>query len=147
MKPIRYLLTPLFVIAALISCEQHIIEKPDNLIPADKMEDILYDLSLLNSIKGVDVEALNKNNISPTEFLYKKYHIDSLQFAKSSIYYASNNPEEYSKMFDQIKERLDAENKVLQDSIEKAQRDSKLKNDEFLKARKEKRNKVANPLK
>lgn len=128
----RFIPALLIVTAFFYSCEQHIIDKPDHLIPQEKMVDILYDLSLLSAVKGVDVEALRKRNINPSEFLYKKYHIDSTKFTQSALYYASSNPEEYAKMFEEVKKRLENQNQLLQDSIEAKQRRGKQINDSLI---------------
>jgi hypothetical protein len=42
------------------------------------------------------------------QYIYKKYKIDSVQFAQSNIYYAADY-KEYEKMYNQIKARLDKE--------------------------------------
>lgn len=94
------------LISLFFSCNNS-VEKPKNLIDKDKMTDILYDISLLEAIKtqningGLTVKTAN-------EYIYKKYNIDSIQFVKSNKYYASDL-EEYKKMFEKIKERLNAE--------------------------------------
>lgn len=124
----KYLFFILVLILTTTGCKQQLVDKPDNLIPPDKMEQILYDVSLLNAIKGVDVKLLEKNKIEPQEYLYQKYHIDSLQFSESSIYYASDNPEEYAKIFERIKTKLEKESKAIQDSIDKSVKDKMIKN-------------------
>lgn len=94
------------LITLFFSCNSS-VEKPKNLIDKDKMTDILYDISLLEAIKtqningGLTVKTAN-------EYIYKKYNIDSAQFVNSNKYYASDL-EEYKKMFEKIKERLNAE--------------------------------------
>lgn len=90
-----------------MSCNSNSVEKPDNLIDKDKMTDILYDMSLLEAIKTQNING----GITPktaNKYIYKKYKIDSIQFAKSNKYYASDI-EEYKKMFEKIKDRLNAE--------------------------------------
>ena len=89
-------------------CNSNSVEKPNNLIGKDKMVDILYDISLLEAIKtqningGITVKTGN-------DFIYKKHKIDSVQFAKSNKYYASD-VEAYKKLFEKVKERLNKEN-------------------------------------
>lgn len=63
-------------------------KKPDNLIPKNKMVDIIVDISMLNAAKGSNKKVLEKNNINPEDYIYTKYNIDSLQFSESSNYYA-----------------------------------------------------------
>lgn len=94
-------------VITLVSCGQsYIAEKPDNLIEEDRMVNMLYDLSLLQA--SYSVIDLHEKKIDGKEFLKSKYGIDSLTFAKSHKYYASQ-PEKYQKMQKQIVERLEAE--------------------------------------
>ena len=75
------------------------------------MIDVLYDLSLLEAVKSQNI----KGGISAEEinqYIFKKYKINKKQFVASNKYYASD-VEEYKKMFDQIREKIDKENKKL----------------------------------
>lgn len=98
-------------------CNSNSVEKPKNLIGKDKMVDILYDISLLEAIKtqningGITVKMGN-------DFIYKKYKIDSIQFAKSNKYYASD-VEEYKKLFEKVKERLNKETLKMDGKLKK----------------------------
>jgi Domain of unknown function (DUF4296) len=91
----------------IIGCNDSVIKKPKNLIEKDKMIDVLYDLSLLESIKAQNISGGISNN-SVTDYIYKKYKIDSIQLVESNKYYASDI-EEYKKMFEIVKERLNNE--------------------------------------
>lgn len=82
-------------------------EKPKNLIERDKMIDVLYDMSLLEAIKTQNING-GISNKDANEYVYKKYKIDSLQFAESNKYYAFDL-DEYKKMFDEVKTRLQHE--------------------------------------
>lgn len=92
----------------LFSCQQTAIEKPDNLIDEEVMENILYDLAILESIKSNSPSSLEKKNITPSSYIYQKYDIDSLQFVNSNHYYASD-VHEYMKMYQRVEERLTTE--------------------------------------
>ena len=99
----------LFVIAAsFFSCNKDLVEKPENLIDKKVMASIIYDISLLEAIKYQDPNSLYKNGINPRTYIFKKYKIDSIQYAKSSAYYASDY-REYKKMFDDLNARLKKE--------------------------------------
>ena len=102
MKKYFLLLTLVF----LAACKKETVEKPENLIPRDKMKDIIYDLSLLQAIKGVNQTVLDSNQIDATTYVYKKYKVDSLQFAKSDQYYAIENVQNYKKMYEEINDRV-----------------------------------------
>lgn len=104
MKKIILLFTILLFGAT--SCKDEIITKPENLISKDKMEDIIYDLAILEAAKTQNSSV--QNYLKPTEFIKNKYKIDSLTFAKSTQYYASDI-KEYKKMYDAVKDRLTAE--------------------------------------
>lgn len=99
------------ILILLISCKEEVVKKPDNLIEKEVMVNILYDLSLLEAMKFQSTKPLEVYKVSPSQYLYRKYKIDSLQFFQSNIYYASDY-KVYKKMNEQINERLD-KNKIL----------------------------------
>ncbi|MDR6966681.1 hypothetical protein J2X31_000679 [Flavobacterium arsenatis] len=92
----------------LFSCQQSAIDKPDNLIDEDTMEEIIYDLALLEAIRTNNPTTLENKNITASTYVYDKYDIDSLQFVKSNHYYASD-VHNYMKMYQRIEERLGKE--------------------------------------
>lgn len=98
----------LFIAIALttVSCKDEAVEKPKNLVERSKMVDIIYDLSILEAARTQTASV--QNYPKSTEFIKNKYKIDSLTFAKSSQYYASDI-KEYKKMYNEVKERLAAE--------------------------------------
>jgi hypothetical protein len=106
----------LFIAIALttVSCKDEVLEKPKNLVERSKMVDIIYDLSILEAARTQTVGV--QNYPKPTEFIKNKYKIDSLTFAKSTQYYASDI-KEYKKMYDEVKERLAAESAKLNGGI------------------------------
>jgi hypothetical protein len=96
------------ILIVLVGCKKELVKEPKRLIEREKMVNIMYDLSLLEAMK-VDNPALMdsfKNNSN--QYIYKKYKIDSVQFAQSNIYYAADY-KDYEKMYNQIKARLDKE--------------------------------------
>lgn len=105
----------LAVLTLLVSCKDEVVQKPERLIDKDVMLDVMYDLAVLDAIKYQNPVSLDTFKINPRDFIYKKYKIDSLQFAKSNVYYASDY-EDYKLMFEQITKRLDA-NKKSADSL------------------------------
>lgn len=98
-----------FVFAST-SCKDEAIQKPNNLISRDKMENIIYDLAILEATRAHNYSV--QDYPSPTDFIKRKYKIDSLTFAKSTQFYASDI-KEYKKMYDNVKERLTKENAKL----------------------------------
>lgn len=108
----------------LFSCKNEVVEKPDHLIDKEVMENIIYDMSLLDAIKYNQPSTTEKYKINPKEFIYKKYKVDSAQFAQSNIYYASNF-DEYKEMYDNVVKRMDSKKAVLDSIIKKeVKRDS-----------------------
>ncbi len=109
---------PFFTILTILcSCKNEIVKKPNHLIERNKMVDIMYDMSILEGIKTVNPSSLDTFKINSNNYIYKKYKIDSLQFAQNNIYYASDY-KEYKLMFEEIKSRLD-KNSSLMESVVK----------------------------
>ena len=104
MKKLIYFL----VLATIFSCNEEIIEKPENLIPKDQMVEILYDLAIINGAKKTNPSYLTARKIEAMPFIYERYGIDSLQFVKSDIYYASK-PSEYEEIYTILEARLEKE--------------------------------------
>lgn len=117
----------------LISCGEKLMEKPEDLIPKEKMINILKDMTILNSAKSTNISVFHDNKIEPTSFIFSEYGIDSLQFVTSDRYYASL-PNEYEAMYIEIEKQLEAEEKEvteakrIKDSVELQ---LKLKNSPF----------------
>jgi hypothetical protein len=95
----------------LASCNHNAVEKPENLIEEEVMTNILYDLSILEAMKSQNPYAPQNQSMNPKDYIFKKYKIDSLQFATSNRYYVSQI-EAYKKMYDQVNERLEKEKKA-----------------------------------
>lgn len=103
------------LIVFLASCGEQLMEKPKDLIPKDQMVAILKDLAVINAAKNTNVSILKKHNIEPTEYIFKKYNIDSARFVKSDTYYASL-PSEYEAIYKEVEANLEKEKKVLQEA-------------------------------
>jgi hypothetical protein len=108
------------LLGLLFSCNEKVVEKPENLIPEDKMAAILYDISLLNSGKIINESILNEYDIEPMGYIYNKYGIDSVQFVKSDTYYASI-PTAYEAIYTEVKDRLERDEKVFEDERQRKQ--------------------------
>lgn len=108
MMKIKIIISFLVVLAILTSCKKELAKAPKRLIDKDKMVNIIYDLSLLGAIKNQNAIFLDSFKGSANQYIYKKYKIDSIQFAQSNIFYAADVTE-YKKMYDAVKMRLDKE--------------------------------------
>ncbi|MFC7356429.1 DUF4296 domain-containing protein [Jejudonia soesokkakensis] len=96
----------LLIVLILVGCQDiQTPEKPSNLIPKDKMVDILVDTYLSNSARSIDNRIIIDKGVKLDSFIYIKYAIDSTQFAKSNAYYTVNL-DEYAELFKKVEQRL-----------------------------------------
>ena len=100
----------------MVSCGEKLMEKPDNLITKEDMIDILFDLAIMNAAKNTDITILRDNDIDPTEYVFAKHKIDSVQFVESDRYYASI-PSEYEAIYLSVESTLEKEQKILEDAM------------------------------
>ena len=105
------------LITLTISCKQE--TKPNHLIEKEVMVNIMYDLSILQALRYQNPTSIDSFQINARDFVYKKYRIDSLQFAQSNVYYSNNN-EQYKEMFNQVAGRINKE-KAASDSLIKVE--------------------------
>lgn len=114
----------LVVIMLFLGCKEDAVKKPDRLIDKEVMENIIYDLSLLEAIKYNDPSTTENYRVNPKEFIFKKYKVDSAQFAQNNVYYASNY-EEYKAMYDSVVKRIESKKTIIDSLIKKqVKRDS-----------------------
>ena len=126
----------------LQSCNKNVYEAPVDLILEDQMVEILSDLMILNSAQGAYKKILEDRLKNPLGYVFKKYNIDSIQFENSNAYYA-RNIDQYSLIYQRVKEKLDNKKQRIQKRIEIQNKvaDSlrKLKSDSLTKTRKKNR--------
>lgn len=123
-----------FLFLTLVSCQDlKKTEKPDDLIPEEKMIEVLTELSLVNAARNYNKQKLESTGVKPEEYIYEKFDIDSLQFERSNGYYTEKY-DQYERIYDSVKVRLqiiktrldsirDIEIKM-EDSIKLARKDS-----------------------
>lgn len=128
-----------FIILVLffsVSCKKELVKEPENLIEKEKMVDIIYDLSLLDAIKYQQPLSLDSLESNPKKFVFKKYKVDSLQFAQSNMYYAADF-DTYKEMFDEISARLEKEKKSNEKKLKaEEKKEAKAKKDAEAKKKK-----------
>ncbi|WP_286967801.1 DUF4296 domain-containing protein [Flavobacterium sp. UBA4854] len=107
----------ILVLFLSISCKKDLVKQPAKLIEKGKMIDIMYDLSLLEAMRYQKPLSLDSIENDPKMFILKKYKVDSLQFAQSNMYYASDY-ENYKDMFDEVNKRISV-NQRAADSLAK----------------------------
>lgn len=98
----------LAVLCLLVSCQNvDRMPEPDNLIPEEKMVDVLTEISLLHGARSYNKALMEEKGIDPYPYLTRKYNIDSSQLVKSNEYYAQNF-KQYKRIYDSVKVRLES---------------------------------------
>ena len=99
------------------------ITKPDEFLSSEKMENILYDLTLLKAIKTSYNDKEGKALFNDA-YIFHKYNIDSTVLAQNQLYYAQS-PKESIAIYKRIDQRL----KKAKDSINELLRKQKEEKD------------------
>ncbi len=106
----------LILILSILGCQNvERPEKPKNLISKEKMVDVLTEAYLANAARSVNNQAIIDKGIKVDSLIFKKFEVDSVQFAKSNDYYAADI-NMYLDIFQKVEARLVAMEKKL-DSI------------------------------
>ncbi len=94
-------------------------DPPENLLPKEKFAEILADAYLGNASRSrsVNNRILRSKGIRLDSLLYNKHQVDSLTFAESNAYYASNI-DLYSEIILDV-EKILTEKKARVDSLTK----------------------------
>lgn len=111
MRKIIYIFALLLIVVA---CKKNIVPKPDKFLDEKQMENMLYDLAVLESMKVSQAQMLDSLQFNSQQFIYKKYQLDSLSLAQNMVYYASL-PKDYDRIVRKVEEKL----KKQRDSIGK----------------------------
>ena len=117
MKPFFYLF--LIFSLGITGCQNvQRPEKPEAFIEEDEMVEILYDVSLLKSLKTYSINEMRMLDIKPESFIYDKYDIDSLQLAANINYY-SVNFNEYAALWEKVNEKVIEKQQEVEDEMVK----------------------------
>jgi len=81
------------------------VEKPDNLIEESVMENVLYDITVLEAMSTFRPKNPDFEKVYGRTYIYMKYGIDSLQLLESDRYYAKH-PRVYHRMYSKILKRM-----------------------------------------
>jgi len=94
-------------------------EPPENLLPKEKFVQVLADAYVANASRSrsVNNRILRNKGIQLDSLLYNKHQVDSLSFAESNAYYASNL-DVYTEIISDV-EKLLTERKARIDSVSK----------------------------
>ena len=104
MRSFLLLLVLFFSLAACQDVKR--MEKPDNLIPKEKMVDVLIELALIKGAKTTNRSMFLQLDIDQGKYVWERFDIDSLQFAESSNYYAENY-DQYLEIYLEVQKRLE----------------------------------------
>lgn len=116
MKKVAVFVSLIFLFA---SCSvKNEIQKPEKLIEKDVMENILYDLALLQALKSYSPQKLKENSINTKSYIFQKYKIDSIQFVENNKYYSADI-EGYKLMYERIIARIEKEKKDVDAKIDR----------------------------
>ncbi|HLS31124.1 MAG TPA: DUF4296 domain-containing protein [Flavobacteriaceae bacterium] len=98
--------------------------KPDNLIPEDKMVEILVDLAKVDAAFSISSKEYKKRGVVGREMILEKYDIDSVQLVKSNAYYAEDFKVN-QRIYEAVQTRLQRENDSLRELNDKLKAEEK----------------------
>ena len=110
-----YIIKLLFVFGMiLVACKQKNV--PSNVIPNDKMVNVLVDMHLADAVlsRVSNQDTMLMMASSKYYYIFKKYGIDSAKFTRSLKYY-NYQPDEFAKIYAQVVDSLNA--KIPKDKI------------------------------
>ena len=123
----------IFLSFILVSCHGIVRpEKPENLLSKRKMVEIIVDITLFSSAKGVNKYELQQHGVLPESYIYNKHNIDSLQFALNNEYY-SYDIDEYEAIYQDVHDSLQSL-KTFYKKLEDSERQAKKETDSIKKA-------------
>lgn len=117
MKEMKKILILFCLALLLFNCDDNAVKKPNKLIERDEMISILYDIAIIEAIKTQNING-GLSSKAANEYIYKKYKIDSIQLAQNNKYYAADI-DDYKKMFDVVKTKLNNETVEIEAKIKK----------------------------
>lgn len=106
-------------------------EKPKNLIAKDTMVQILAEAYLGNSARSITNKTLREKGIQIDSIIYSRFGVDSLQFAESNSYYASQ-VNDYIDLMRGVEALLKQQKKVV-DSIYEIEKEAQLNRKDSIK--------------
>lgn len=92
-----------------MACQDPGDERPDKLIPADKMADILTEVHLAESrVSRLGLRSVDSSNVVYKHLekgIYQKFGVDTAAYNRSYIYYSSH-PREMEAVYKRVVENL-----------------------------------------
>lgn len=110
-----YRILLLSLIGVFLGCQD--IEKtpkPKNLIPEDKMVEILVDMAKVDAAFSLSSREYEKRGAAGRELILKKYNVDSVQLVNSNAYYAEDFKTN-QRIYEKVQAKLEFQNDSLRD--------------------------------
>ena len=92
------------------------------------MVNVLVDLLKLDGAESMSSIEFEKRDVQTKDLIFKKYQVDSLQFVKSTTYYAENFKVN-KRIYDSVQARLEREKTLLDSLVKKEREQSKEEKD------------------
>lgn len=116
----RVFLTFVFLLLIMACQGVQSVPKPDKIIEKATMENIIYDITIINSARGYNPQLFVQTGVDPECHVFEKYEIDSAQYAQNTLYYSSAI-EDYKELIERVRKRVEAKHTVL-DSLFKEEK-------------------------
>lgn len=97
-------------------------DKPKDLIPEDKMVEVLIDVHFFNAAKSVNRLPLQQTGMTPNQFIYEKHNIDSIQYEESNAFYGANL-DAYERIHTRVKDYLERQKTEIDTLISRKKRE------------------------
>ncbi len=101
----------ILLLFTFFSCSE-VVSPPKKLISEKEMENVFYDLAILNATKNVSPLFYDEHKIDIPTIIYKKYGVDSLELVENLSFYASN-PQKCKEILSRVNVRLEKEDSIL----------------------------------
>jgi hypothetical protein len=95
----------IFISLVLLSCSDKPVPKPDHLLSVEEMENITYDMAILQASETYKPNILGDNDIKIRQYIYKKYSIDSTIYYQNYKYFASEI-KSFKKIYNSVNDRI-----------------------------------------
>ena len=102
MKKIIYIT----IFLGFLACNENPVKPPKKLLDEATMENILYDVAILQAANINASDILQANKIDAKNYIYKKYKIDSTTYHQNNRYYAAE-VDNYKHLHKRILARLE----------------------------------------
>lgn len=120
------LLVPLTLLSLFIGCAP-VDEKPDNLIPADKMANVLAEIHIAESkVSRLNIRSTDSANVVYKRLergIFKKFAVDTSAYNKSYAYYSSH-PAELEALYQQVVAKLQKQSSAKHAPADSMKRDT-----------------------